>query len=96
MAREVHDELEIFGVNVMKSELSQRVAYIDAMKHGVSVTQYSPGSKAAEEIETLCDELLQSSAPIMVVEDARVSYAEPIEEEDPEVRQPFDEQSYMP
>ena len=46
----------------METELCQRVAYIDAMKCGVSVMQFAPSSKAAAEIERLCEELAVQQA----------------------------------
>jgi chromosome partitioning protein len=63
IGREAREMLEAFGVEVMETELCQRVAYIDAMQFGVSVIQYSASSKAAQEIEALCDELLSASEP---------------------------------
>ena len=110
VAREISDELSVFGEKAMDAELSQRVAFIDAMKHGVSVTQYSPGCKAAEEVEALCDELLSTMTPKIVVEDEPVSvlghgsdqnldrsFEQTEDQEDEsEEMQPFDEQSYMP
>ncbi|MGW8302992.1 MAG: ParA family partition ATPase [Desulfobacterales bacterium] len=57
VGREARDSLSIFNKDLMDTELCQRVAYIDAMTSGVSVMQYAPGSKAANEIENLCDEI---------------------------------------
>ena len=106
VAREIREALEVFDVNVMSGELSQRVAYVDSLKHGVSVTQYAPNSKAAEEIEALCHEVLESAAASETAiediveaddtEDAAIYAMESPEEEDPEIMEPFDEQAYMP
>jgi chromosome partitioning protein len=57
VGREARASLDIFDMEVMDSELCQRVAFIDAMTSGVSVMQYAPGSKAADEVEQLCDEI---------------------------------------
>ena len=57
VGREARDSLSIFNMDLLDTELCQRVAYIDAMTSGVSVMQYAPGSKAADEIESLCDEI---------------------------------------
>ena len=57
VGREARDALSIFDMDLMDTELCQRVAYIDAMTSGVSVMQYAPSSKAANEIENLCDEI---------------------------------------
>ncbi len=96
VAREISDELSVFGEKIMEGELSQRVAFVDAMKHGVSVTQYSPSSKAAEEVEALCEELLEASTPVTIIADEPLREEEPMEESDPEMMQSFDERSYMP
>lgn len=58
VAREVHASLVPFSVEIMAAELSQRVAYVEAMESGVSVTQHAPSGKAAEEIEAFCNELI--------------------------------------
>ena len=57
VGREARASLDIFDMEIMDSELCQRVAFIDAMTSGVSVMQYAPGSKAADEVEQLCDEI---------------------------------------
>ncbi len=57
VGREARDSLGVFDMSILDTELCQRVAYIDAMTSGVSVMQYAPGSKAADEIENLCDEI---------------------------------------
>ena len=44
-------------MDILDPELCQRVAYIDATTSGVSVMQYAPESKAADEIEQLGDEI---------------------------------------
>lgn len=65
VGREARQSLGVFNMDILDSELCQRVAYIDAMTSGVSVMQYAPGSKAADEIENLCDEvtLLAANQP---------------------------------
>jgi chromosome partitioning protein len=57
IGREARDSLAEFNLDILDSELCQRVAFIDAMGSGVSVMQYAPGSKAAHEVEDLCDEI---------------------------------------
>ena len=68
--------LQEFDTGILDAELCQRVAYIDAMKYGVSVMQYAPSSKAAAEIERLCDELFFSQK---VEEDRHDAPVNPIE-----------------
>ena len=58
VGREVRHALEKFDAPVFETELCQRVAYIDAMKYGVSVMQFAPGSKAAGEIEQWSQEVV--------------------------------------
>jgi len=62
VGREARDSLAVFNMDLLDTELCQRVAYIDAMTSGVSVMQFAPGSKAADEIESLCDEITRSPA----------------------------------
>ena len=66
----MREALAEFGVPAFETELCQRVAYIDAMKYGVSVMQFAPGSKAANEIEQLCDEILAEKSEEMSEDDA--------------------------
>jgi chromosome partitioning protein len=58
VGREVRQSLDKFDTPVFETELCQRVAYIDAMKYGVSVMQFAPGSKAAGEIEAWSQEVM--------------------------------------
>lgn len=58
IGREARETMEKFQLDVFDTELCQRVAFIDAMTYGVSVMQYAPHSKAADEIERLCAEIV--------------------------------------
>ena len=58
VGRDARKAMEVFEMDVFSTELCQRVAFIDAMAAGVSVMQYAPSSKAADEIERLCEELV--------------------------------------
>lgn len=82
--REIRQALREYNTGVMNTELCQRVAYVDAMKYGVSVMQFAPGSKAAQEIEQLCDEIISESgdAASMAEEDLNPIYAVYQEETD--------------
>ena len=62
IGREAHEVMKKFEMNVFDTELCQRVAFIDAMTYGVSVMQYAPHSKAAGEIERLCEEIIPQVA----------------------------------
>lgn len=57
VGRDAREAVGVFGFDLFKTELCQRVAYIDAVTSGVSVMQYAPSSKAAAEIEDLCQEI---------------------------------------
>ena len=65
VGREARQALDKFDAPVFETELCQRVAYIDAMKYGVSVMQFAPGSKAAEEIEQWSQEVVALLSPGM-------------------------------
>ena len=70
VGREVRQALDKFDTPVFETELCQRVAYIDAMKYGVSVMQFAPGSKAAVEIEQWSQEMIALLSEKMPEEDA--------------------------
>ena len=70
VGREVRQALEKFDTPVFETELCQRVAYIDAMKYGVSVMQFAPGSKAAGEIEQWSQEVIALFSEDVSKEDA--------------------------
>jgi chromosome partitioning protein len=59
LGREARDALNEFGLEVFETEICQRIAYVEAMLSGVSVMQYSPSSAAAEEMESLCKEVIR-------------------------------------
>lgn len=58
IGRDSREAMKQFQMDVFNTELCQRVAFIDAMTSGVSVMQYAPHSKAAGEIERLCEEII--------------------------------------
>jgi chromosome partitioning protein len=70
VGREMRQALDKFDTPVFETELCQRVAYIDAMKYGVSVMQFAPGSKAAGEIEQWSQEVIALLSEEMSEEDA--------------------------
>jgi len=76
IGRQARDLLAEFNLDILDSELCQRVAFIDAMSSGVSVMQYAPGSKAANEVENLCDEItLQNAEEEYQIEEPRTQEA---------------------
>jgi len=59
LAREAREATETYEMEVFQTEISQRIAFVEAMISGLSVLQYAPNSKAASEIESLCEEVVQ-------------------------------------
>jgi chromosome partitioning protein len=57
MSRSVRDGLRGVGVPLLRAELTQRVAHMDAIAVGRGVTTYAPTSPAAAELRALFDEL---------------------------------------
>ncbi len=86
VGREVRDSLAVFDMDILDSELCQRVAYIDAMTSGVSVMQYAPISKAADEVESLCDEITlpQAQSEPRIQEEHQYTQSQDVEDEKPE------------
>jgi chromosome partitioning protein len=77
IGRQARDLMAEFNLDILDSELCQRVAFIDAMTCGVSVMQYAPGSKAANEVENLCDEItLQKAEEESQIEEPRTQEAD--------------------
>jgi cellulose biosynthesis protein BcsQ len=58
LAAEARDALNAYGLEVFQTEISQRIAYVEAIVSGVSVLNHAPNSVAAMEIQSLCDEIL--------------------------------------
>jgi len=58
LAAEARDALNSYGLEIFKTEISQRIAYVEAIVSGVSVLKYSLNSTAAREIRDLCNEIL--------------------------------------
>jgi chromosome partitioning protein len=58
LGAEAREALNSYGLDTFKTEISQRIAYVEAIVSGVSVLKYSPNSVAAREIRNLCDEIL--------------------------------------
>jgi chromosome partitioning protein len=86
VGREARDSLAVFDMDILDSELCQRVAYIDAMTSGVSVMQYAPSSKAADEVESLCDEITlpQAQSEPQIPEAHQYTQSQDVEDQNPE------------
>jgi chromosome partitioning protein len=57
LAGGVDEVLASYGVPVLESRTSQRVAYSEAMAAGLTVLDYEPDGKASDEIRSLYNEL---------------------------------------
>jgi chromosome partitioning protein len=58
IGREVREALETYGIELFESEISQRIAFVEAMISGRSVLDHAPHSEAAAEIRQLCEEII--------------------------------------
>jgi chromosome partitioning protein len=58
IGREVREALENYKMDIFQTEIHQRIAYVEAMIAGMPVMAYAPQSEAAQEIKSLCTELL--------------------------------------
>jgi chromosome partitioning protein len=59
VGREAREAMETYRMEVFESEISQRIAYVEAMISGLSVLQFAPNSEAANEIRSLCEEIMK-------------------------------------
>jgi len=57
IAREARGAMADYGLPVLNTEISQRIAFVEAMLAGRSVVSFAPGSMAADEIHALYREL---------------------------------------
>jgi cellulose biosynthesis protein BcsQ len=58
IGREFRDALDGFGLEVMDTEISQRISYVESMIAGESVITYRPDSESAREIISLTKEII--------------------------------------
>jgi len=59
VGREIREALENYRMDIFQTEIHQRIAYVEAMIAGMPVLAYAPQSEAAQEIRSLCAELLR-------------------------------------
>ena len=55
--QEIADALQGYGVDVLHTRLTNRVAYAEALAAGETVLDFEPGGKAAGEISALLSEI---------------------------------------
>lgn len=58
VGREAREALKSYRMSIFKTEIANRIAYVEALISGLSVLQYAPRSEAAAEIKALCEEIL--------------------------------------
>ncbi len=58
MGKEVREALLTYGIDLFESEISQRIAFVEAMITGRSVLDHAPHSEASKEIRKLCEEIV--------------------------------------
>jgi chromosome partitioning protein len=62
LGRDGREAIEALEMEVFETEISQRIAYVESMIAGVSVFQYAPKSEASQEMERLCEEIIDGTA----------------------------------
>ena len=58
VGKEAREALETYDMALFQSEISQRVAFVEAMISGRSVLDHAPKSEAAAEMRRLCQEIV--------------------------------------
>jgi len=58
LAKEAREAMRSYGLDILATEIYQRIVFVEAMIAGLSVLQYAPKSIAADEIRSLCEEIL--------------------------------------
>ncbi len=61
LSRDTTEQIKELGYPVCDTALYHRITYQEAISQGMSVAEYDPGSKAAQEIRNLCQELQEGS-----------------------------------
>ena len=56
---DIREALQSYSIGIFKTEICQRVAYVKSLIAGLSVMEYAPNSEAANEIQSLCNEIIK-------------------------------------
>ena len=62
LGTKIRETLKPYGADVFKTELSNRMDYINSISKGLAVCEAAPKSKAAKEITSFCDEIFKKKA----------------------------------
>jgi chromosome partitioning protein len=57
LGTEAREAMRSYNFSILDTEISQRIAYVEAMLAGLSVLEYAPLSAAAIEVRSLCEEI---------------------------------------
>jgi chromosome partitioning protein len=57
LGKEARDAMQSYNLDILATEISQRIVFVEAMIAGLSVLKYAPKSIAANEIRSLCVEI---------------------------------------
>ncbi len=57
--RDIRNILASYKIGIFHTEIVHRMAYINSIEAGLSVVQFAPNSKAAEDMRRLCDEIIR-------------------------------------
>ena len=58
LGNEARDAMRSYDMDILVTEISQRIVFVEAMITGLSVVKYAPRSIAADEIRSLCKEIV--------------------------------------
>ena len=58
LGKEARDAMQSYNLDILSTEISQRIVFVEAMIAGLSVLKYAPKSIAANEIRSLCEEIV--------------------------------------
>jgi chromosome partitioning protein len=58
LGKEAREAMQSYNLGILMTEISQRIAYVEAMIAGLSVLKYAPLSAAAIEMRSLCEEII--------------------------------------
>lgn len=58
LGKEAREAMRSYDLDILSTEISQRIVFVEAMIAGLSVLKYAPKSIAANEIRSLCEEIV--------------------------------------
>jgi chromosome partitioning protein len=59
LGREAREAMGSYDLDILATEISQRIVFVEAMIAGLSVLKYAPKSTAAAEVRSLCEEIVK-------------------------------------